>query len=56
MRCLIRLATTDDAAEISRVVLSALHESDARDYGPETIARVAHGFAPDGIAAMIATR
>ncbi|MGF3026392.1 GNAT family N-acetyltransferase [Methylobacterium aquaticum] len=52
----IRMATTDDAAEISRVVLSALHESNARDYGPETIARVAFGFVPDGIAGMIATR
>jgi GNAT superfamily N-acetyltransferase len=54
--CVIRLATTDDAAEISRIVLSALHESNARDYGPETIARVARGFTPDRIAATIATR
>ncbi|WP_245239176.1 hypothetical protein [Methylobacterium platani] len=45
----------DDAAEISCVVRSALHESNARDYGPETIARVARGFTPDGIAATILT-
>ncbi|MFH6783102.1 MULTISPECIES: hypothetical protein [Methylobacterium] len=52
----IRLATMDDAGEISRVVLSALHESNARDYGPETIARVAQGFTPESIAVQIATR
>ena len=56
MACTIREALRDDAAEISRVVLSALHESNARDYAPETIARVARGFAPDGIAAQIAER
>ncbi|KMO43727.1 acetyltransferase [Methylobacterium tarhaniae] len=56
MKGTIRLATKDDAAEVSRVVLSALHESNARDYGPDTIARVARGFMPDGIAAMIAGR
>ncbi len=52
----IRPATVDDAAQISRVVLAALHESNARDYGPETIARVARSFTPDGIAATLAMR
>ncbi|SFU33156.1 Acetyltransferase (GNAT) domain-containing protein [Methylobacterium sp. 174MFSha1.1] len=52
----IRPALRDDAAEISRVVLSALHGSNARDYGPETIARFARNFTPDGITAQIAER
>lgn len=52
----IRPALRDDAAEISRVVLSALHGSNAREYGPETIARVARSFTPDGITAQIAAR
>ncbi|AWB21297.1 GNAT family N-acetyltransferase [Methylobacterium currus] len=56
MACHIRLATVDDAAEISRVVLSALHESNARDYAPETIARVARSFTSDRVAASIAER
>ncbi|MEH3144549.1 MAG: GNAT family N-acetyltransferase [Methylobacterium frigidaeris] len=53
---MIRLATKDDAAEISRIVVLALHESNARDYGPETIDRIAQGFTPDWIASQIATR
>jgi len=52
----IRPATADDAAEISRVVLSALHESNAGDYGPEIIARVARSFTPERAAVQIAER
>ncbi|TGD96421.1 GNAT family N-acetyltransferase [Methylobacterium nonmethylotrophicum] len=52
----IRPATADDAAEISHVVLSALHESNAADYSPEIIARVARSFTPERVAAQIATR
>ncbi len=52
----IRAAVTDDAAAISRVVLAALHETNSRDYGPETIARIALGFTPEAIAAQIAAR
>ena len=52
----IRAAVTDDAAAISRVVLAALHETNSRDYGPETIARIALGFMPAAIAAQIAAR
>ncbi|QRE77418.1 GNAT family N-acetyltransferase [Methylobacterium aquaticum] len=56
MACTIRLGVRDDATEISRVVLSALDESNARDHGQETVARVARSFVPEGIAAQIATR
>ncbi|GJD62498.1 GNAT family N-acetyltransferase [Methylobacterium frigidaeris] len=56
MACTMRPALRDDAAEISRVVLCALHESNARDYGPETIAQVARGFTPERVAAMTAER
>ncbi len=52
----IRAAVTDDAAAISRVVLAALHETNTRNYGPETIARIARGFMPAAIAAQIAAR
>jgi GNAT superfamily N-acetyltransferase len=54
--CTIRPAVKGDAADISRVVLSALHESNARDYGPETIARVARSFIPDEVSVQIAGR
>ncbi|WP_298964989.1 GNAT family N-acetyltransferase [uncultured Methylobacterium sp.] len=53
---MIRLATKDDAAEISRLVFLALHESNARDHGPEIIDRIAQDFTPDWIASRIATR
>jgi GNAT superfamily N-acetyltransferase len=56
MACMIRPALRDDAAEISRIVLSALHESNARDYGPETIARVALSFTPEAVVGPIAER
>ncbi|WP_245442507.1 hypothetical protein [Methylobacterium terrae] len=52
----VRFATVDDAAGISRVVLSAPHGSNARDDGPGTIARVVRGFTPDRVAAQIAER
>ena len=52
MDCMIRPATQDDAAAISRVVITALRESNARDYAPEVISRIT----PQAVAALLGTR
>ena len=52
----IRPATTDDAAAICRVAIRTLRESNARDYSADVIARLAAGFSPQRIAALIAGR
>lgn len=49
MQCLIRLARPDDAAAISRVVLAALHASNARDYPPHVIEQVQGNFSQQSI-------
>lgn len=56
MTCQIRLATRDDATAISRVVIAALRESNARDYSPEIIAQVENSFAPEAVRALLDTR
>lgn len=56
MRCLVRPATAEDAVAISRVVIAALRDSNARDYPPEVIAQVEHSFAPQAISALLAKR
>lgn len=53
---LVRPALGDDATAISRVVLSALHEANACDDGPEIVARVARSYTPERVAAQIAER
>ncbi len=52
----IRPAVTDDAAAICRVAIRTLRESNARDYSADVIARLAAGFSPQRIAALIAGR
>lgn len=44
MQYLIRRATPGDAQAISKVVIAALRESNARDYSPEVIARIGQNF------------
>ena len=56
MDCMIRPATQDDAAAISRVVIAALRESNARDYAPEVISRIEQSFTPQAVAALLGTR
>ena len=56
MDCQVRLATTDDAAAISHVVISALRESNAQDYAPDVIARVEQGFSAQGIIELMTQR
>jgi GNAT superfamily N-acetyltransferase len=53
---MIRPATAADAAAISRVVIRTLRESNARDYAPEVIDRLAATFTPQCFVAIIMSR
>jgi len=52
----IRLACEADADAISRVILSALHTSNARDYSPSVIERVKLSFSPAALKALMSDR
>ncbi|NVZ33791.1 GNAT family acetyltransferase [Pseudomonas sp. A4002] len=52
----VRLAQTTDAEGISQVILAALHDSNARDYPADVIARVASNFTPEAVVALLARR
>ncbi|MFC6339883.1 GNAT family acetyltransferase [Pseudomonas sp. CCM 7891] len=52
----VRLAQTADAESISQVILAALHDSNARDYPADVIARVAKNFTPDAVLALLERR
>jgi N-acetylglutamate synthase-like GNAT family acetyltransferase len=54
--CTIRPARDDDAEAISRVILSALRETNAKDYAPEIIARVEKSFSPIAVRELISNR
>lgn len=56
MDCTIRPALSDDAADISAVILRALRETNAKDYTDEIIARVERSFSSDAVRALIAKR
>ncbi|MBW3507155.1 MULTISPECIES: GNAT family N-acetyltransferase [unclassified Pseudomonas] len=56
MQCQIRRAMPVDAHAISKVVIGALQESNARDYPPEVIAQVEQNFCPDSILALMKQR
>ena len=56
MNCTIRPALDEDAAEISAVILSALHVTNARDYSGEIIARVERSFSPHAVLQLIGKR
>ncbi|MBH3341262.1 GNAT family N-acetyltransferase [Pseudomonas mendocina] len=56
MDCRIRLATKEDAAAISRIVITALHESNAQDYPAEVIAQVEKSFTPEAVAVLLNKR
>ena len=56
MTCEIRLALEMDAEAISGVILTALHESNAQDYPPDIIARVAESFSPAGVRRLMSGR
>ncbi|WP_061237678.1 GNAT family N-acetyltransferase [Ectopseudomonas composti] len=52
----IRPARASDAPAISRVIISALRVSNARDYAPEVIERVEQSFSVVRVAQLIDTR
>lgn len=52
----IRLATTEDAEAISNVVISALRQSNAKDYPPDVIAQVERSFSPQAVHLLMARR
>ena len=56
MQYLIRRATPGDAQAISKVVIAALRQSNARDYAPEVIARIELNFSPAAILKLMPQR
>lgn len=56
MQCQIRRALAHDAQAISKVVIAALRESNARDYSPEVIAQVEQHFCPAAILTLMKQR
>ena len=56
MQYLIRRATPGDAQAISKVVIAALRESNARDYPPDVIAQVELNFCPASILKLMQQR
>jgi len=56
MECHVRLATSRDAAAISRVVIAAMRESNSQDYPPDVIAQVEQSFSPEAITTQVTKR
>ncbi|MHC8299291.1 GNAT family N-acetyltransferase [Pseudomonas sp. ZS1P83] len=52
----IRLATPDDAAAISQVIIQSLRKSNALDYPPEVISQVEKSFSAEAIRALLKQR
>ena len=52
----LRPATQDDAAALSRLIVTTLRTSNAADYATAVIARVAEGFSAERLAGMIERR
>lgn len=52
----IRLATIEDAQAISNIVISALRQSNAKDYPADVIAQVEQNFSPLAIERLMARR
>ncbi|MBP0582511.1 GNAT family N-acetyltransferase [Labrys sp. LIt4] len=52
----IRRANPNDAAAISEIILAALWETNARDYGPEIIEQVERSFTPPQVEELIRKR
>ncbi|MGP0173632.1 N-acetyltransferase family protein [Pseudomonas sp. NCHU5208] len=52
----IRAAQPTDAPAISSVIVAALRISNARDYSPDVIAKVAQNFTAEQVERLVATR
>lgn len=56
MDCLIRRARPEDAEGISRVIIAALRETNAKDYSAAIIARVEESFSPVSVTDLLMRR
>lgn len=56
MAYLIRPAQPDDAEGISRAIVTALRETNAKDYSEEVIARVEQAFSPTAVSDLLRRR
>ncbi|WP_348629665.1 GNAT family N-acetyltransferase [Mesorhizobium sp. WSM3860] len=56
LRLGIRRAGEGDAEAVSRVIMAALCRTNARDYGPEIIARVVQSFSPSAMLQLFKKR
>ncbi|PYC37082.1 hypothetical protein DMX05_19655 [Pseudomonas soli] len=56
MECQIRRAQREDAEAISRIVITALRESNSQDYPAEVIAQVEQSFSPAAVSALLDSR
>jgi GNAT superfamily N-acetyltransferase len=54
--CDLRAARDGDAEAISEVIISALRETNAKDYLPEVIARVEQNFSPAAVLDLMGRR
>lgn len=52
----VRIATEDDAGDVSKVIIAALRETNARDYPSGIIERVEQSFSPDAVRELIRQR
>ncbi|HEV8388721.1 MAG TPA: GNAT family N-acetyltransferase [Dongiaceae bacterium] len=55
-RWTVRPASIDDAEAISRVIVQAVEETNAKDYPPSVIAEVIKNFSPERVAERLPTR
>ena len=56
IEAVIRPARDDDADAVSAVIQKALRETNARDYAPEIIDRIALSFGPAAVSQLVAKR
>jgi GNAT superfamily N-acetyltransferase len=56
LECSIRLAQREDAESISRVIITTLRETNARDYPETVIARVEQSFSPAAVSDLLQRR
>ena len=54
MDCTIRVASLNDAESISRVIIAALREANAKDYPATVIAQVEQSFLPASVSELLA--
>lgn len=56
MDCVIRPASSSDAEGISRIIIAALRDTNAKDYSEAVIARVEQSFSPAAVSELMTRR